>query len=183
MNVYDFDGTLYQGDSTVDFFMHCLRKYPRVAATLPRTGIITVGLYARILEKTQFKSTLYRFLTKVPEVMREVELFWSSHEAKIEGPCHPAPGDLVISASPEFLLRDVCERRGLELVASPVDPVTGHVLGPNCHGEEKVRRLRELFPEAQIECFFSDSKNDAPLAALASRAFLVKDGRVADWPE
>lgn len=26
MNVYDFDGTVYRGDSTVDFWLFCLRK-------------------------------------------------------------------------------------------------------------------------------------------------------------
>ena len=183
MDVYDFDGTLYQGDSTVDFFLHCLRKYPRVATTLPRTGLITVGLFAGMLEKTQFKGTLYRFLTKVPDVLGEVDEFWQTHESKIASPCHAQSGDLVISASPEFLLRDVCARRGLELIASPVDPVTGRVLGPNCHGEEKVRRLYERFPNAHVDRFFSDSKNDAPLAKLANRAYLVKNGQLKSWPE
>ena len=34
MNVYDFDGTVYAGDSTVDFYFFCLRKQP---------GILRVG--------------------------------------------------------------------------------------------------------------------------------------------
>ena len=29
MNVYDFDNTIYRGDSSVDFFRHCAVKYPR----------------------------------------------------------------------------------------------------------------------------------------------------------
>lgn len=29
MNVYDFDGTVYAGDSTVDFYFFCLRKTTR----------------------------------------------------------------------------------------------------------------------------------------------------------
>ena len=28
MNVYDFDGTIYRGDSTVDFFLFCMKKKP-----------------------------------------------------------------------------------------------------------------------------------------------------------
>lgn len=27
VNVYDFDGTIYDGDSTIDFYKFCLKKY------------------------------------------------------------------------------------------------------------------------------------------------------------
>ena len=37
MNVYDFDKTIYRGDSTVDFWRHCLRRYPGAARALPGT--------------------------------------------------------------------------------------------------------------------------------------------------
>ena len=25
MNVYDFDGTIYNGDSTIDFYLYCIK--------------------------------------------------------------------------------------------------------------------------------------------------------------
>ena len=36
IDVYDFDGTIYDGDSTVDFTRFCLRRHPAVLAGLPR---------------------------------------------------------------------------------------------------------------------------------------------------
>ena len=36
MNVYDFDGTIYDGDSTVDFFLHALKRNPSVLLHLPK---------------------------------------------------------------------------------------------------------------------------------------------------
>ncbi len=30
IDVYDFDGTIYDGDSTVDFTRFCLRRHPAV---------------------------------------------------------------------------------------------------------------------------------------------------------
>lgn len=30
MNVYDFDNTIYDGESSVDFFMFCLKKRPKL---------------------------------------------------------------------------------------------------------------------------------------------------------
>ena len=30
MNVFDFDGTIYNGDSSKDFFFYCLKRYPKI---------------------------------------------------------------------------------------------------------------------------------------------------------
>ena len=185
MNVYDFDGTLYRGDSTADFLRWCVRRYPRAAATLPRSAAAAaacLGLHA--IDKTQFKRALYRFLRNVPDIDREIDRFWAAHEDRIAGPCEPNPGDLVISASPEFLLEGPCRRRSLTLIASQVDPHTGRVLSPNCSGPEKVLRYRARFADTPINTFYSDSKKDAPLATLANSAFLVNIPRntIQPWP-
>lgn len=182
MDVYDFDGTLYKGDSTADFLRFCAGRHPRILTTLPRTALAAFEcLGLRWISKTQFKEMLYRFLPKVPDIHREVEAFWASHERKIAGPCRPQPGDVVISAGPEFLLRPMCEKRGLALIASPVDPITGRTLGPNCSNEQKVVRLQAEYPDKPVRRFFSDSHNDDPLAALAQEAFMVKSGRLEPW--
>ena len=184
MDVYDFDGTLYRGDSTADFLKWCMRRYPRIAFTLPRIGAAALACFGlRVIDKTSFKGVLYRFLTRVPDVEAEVERFWAVRESRIAGPCAPQPGDCVITGSPEFLLRDVCARRGLFLIASQADPHTGLTLGPNCSNEEKVRRFREQYPNAAIERFYSDSHNDDPMAALAREAFFVKGGALLPWKE
>ena len=36
MNLYDFDETIYDGDSTRDFVLYCYKNYPRTLAYLPR---------------------------------------------------------------------------------------------------------------------------------------------------
>ena len=186
MDVYDFDGTLYQGDSTRDFLLWCARRYPRVTLTLPRTGVAAIRCYKlHAIEKTAFKRVLYRFLQCIPDTEAEVARFWRARAKFIKGPCNPQPGDLVISAGPEFLMRGVCEERGLALIASQVDPHTGCVLGPNCSNDEKPRRFRKAFPHAEIDDFYSDSRNDDPLAHMAKRAFLVdlNANTLKPWPE
>ena len=183
MDAYDFDGTLYRGDSTADFLMWCLRRYPRMAVALPRAGAAAIGCFGlHAIDKTRYKGALYRSLPLVPDIERQVERFWIEHESRIAGPCLPQPGDVVISASPEFLLHDVCARRGLTLIASRVDPHTGLTLGPNCSEEEKVARFRELYPTETIRRFYSDSRNDDPLAHIAEEAFMVKDDELFPWP-
>ena len=89
------------------------------------------------------------------------------------------PDDLIISASPEFLLRPAARAVGFALLASPVEQATGLYKGENCHGAEKVRRFREAYGDAPVEGFWSDSRSDTPMAELAERAFLVtKTGNV-----
>ena len=37
--LYDFDGTIYDGDSSVDFFKYCLKKNPKIKKMLPKIGL------------------------------------------------------------------------------------------------------------------------------------------------
>ena len=176
-NVYDFDNTIYRGDSSVDFFRHCAAKFPRAnlsaLAAAPWFLLMLLGL----AEKTRVKERFYRYLRHVPDVREEVERFWLTHDKNLKGWYfeQKREDDLIISASPEFLLEPLMKRLELDMIASRVVPETGVYVGLNCHGEEKVRRMREAYPEAQIDQFYSDSKSDLPLARLARKAILVKD--------
>ena len=182
MDVYDFDGTLYCGDSTVDFVRHCLKRYPRIMRTLPRTGVAALAcLGMHIIEKTQFKAALYRFLPLIPDVGFEVACFWKTHESKIGGPCEPKPGDLVISASPEFLLKPLEKKLNITVIASKVDINTGKYDGLNCYHAEKVKLFRELYTDGKIDTFYSDSYSDEPLALLADKAYIVDGDTLIDW--
>lgn len=164
MNVYDFDKTIYRGDSTVDFWRHCLRRYPGAARALPGTLAKALAFRQGNCSREQFKERFYQFLRFVPEAAQEAERFWDRHLIGIE-PWYRAQQsntDVIISAS-------------------PVDARTGQLLGPNCRGEEKVRRFRSAYGAAEVERFYSDSCSDAPLAALAQEAFLVRRGQVLPW--
>lgn len=184
MNAYDFDETIYDGDSTFDFFVHCFRRFPAVRRF--SLSLIAPGarFLCRRLDKTLWKQTFFGFLAHVPEIELEVLLFWDRNERFIK-PLYlrrKRPDDLIISASPEFLLRPIVSRLGLKsLISSCVDPHTGQYTGLNCHGEEKLRRLREQMPGAVIDTFYSDSKSDAPLAKAARNAVLVKGGKLHEW--
>lgn len=183
MNVYDFDKTIFPRDSTAAFYLWCLRRWPRSLVSLPRTAAAFALLGLRLRPKTRCKEIFYGFLRHVPP--DAPALFWQKH---LEGiyPWYTAqkqPDDVIISASPEFLLRPAAEALGVQLIASRVDPSDGKTEGLNCHGEEKVRRFRALYPEAAVDRFYSDSLSDSPMARLAREAFQIKKGRLFPWPE
>ncbi len=183
-NVYDFDNTIYRGDSSVDFYRFCARRHPRMLADLPAVGTWFACMGLGLVEKTRVKQRLYRFLTLLPDTNALVAAFWEARRGRLK-PWYLAQRrdeDVIISASPEFLLRPVCDALHVTLLASRVDPRTGRYTGRNCHGAEKARRLKEALPECAVEAFYSDSLSDAPLAGLAARAFFVKGDRLLPWP-
>lgn len=184
MNVYDFDNTILRGDSTARFFAWCLLHRPAMWLDVPGQALNGLLFVLKRREKQAFKQRMLAFLTRIGDVDAAVEAFWRANIGRVKawyGEKH-RPDDVVISASPEFLIRPACDQLGIRhVLGSPVDKRTGRFGGPNCHGEEKVRRFREIWPEAQIDEFYSDSYSDAPLAALAKRAWLVKGDVLSEW--
>lgn len=183
MNVYDFDNTIYNGDSTADFYLFSLRKHPSIIRFLPSLSGAVIRFYAlKKGSKTEMKETMYRFLTKInPE--NDIAEFWDTHERNIKKWYlqQQKDDDIIISASPEFLLKTICERLKIKnLIASRVDVSTGLYSGINCHGEEKVRLFNELYG-GEIDEFYSDSHSDDPLAKISKKAFMVKKDKIEDW--
>lgn len=186
MNVYDFDETIFLPDSSYWFLRYCLRHYPRaVCRTLPGV-LVQFVLYSAGGKKDagKLKESLFSFLNRLDSVERIVQEFWDENFWRIEDWYleQKRSDDLIISASPEFLLRPAAERLGVSLIATPMDPYSGRIIGKNCHDHEKVRRFLEHYPADSVENFYSDSLSDAPMAALAKQAWMVKDHLCLPWP-
>ncbi len=184
MNVFDFDGTIYDGDSSVDFWLFCLQKNLRLLRYFPRQiGGAVLFTLGRIT-KEEFKSRFFCFFAGISDIDSAVREFWGKNERKIK-PWYrkmQKADDCVISASPEFVLLEICGRLGIKnLLATRVDKRTGRLLKKNCHGANKVAFFRERFGDAEIGAFYSDSKSDAPMAEMAKTAFLVKGEKITSW--
>lgn len=184
MNVYDWDDTIYRGDSTFGFVKYLYVKKPKTLLSIPRTAVCGLLYVLKIMPKLTFKQNLYHMFVFVDDMEQTVEEYTSSHLDHVKEfyRKNQKEDDIVISASPEFLIRSFCEKTGIRTcMASRVDIHTGKYDGLNCHGEEKVRRFHELFPEGKIDEFYSDSYSDTPLARLAEKAFLVKGDSLLPW--
>ena len=186
MNVYDFDQTIFQPDSSYAFFLYCLKRYP-AAMLRAGPGILSHSvLYAagRIGAKA-LKEKLFAFLRYLPDPEGVVRRFWDERLGGIE-PWYLAqqrPDDLVITASPLFLVGEAGRRLGFAVLGTRMDIRSGRIEGENCHDAEKVRRFYEAYPDGEIDAFYSDSLSDSPLAELAARAYLVSKGRLSRWPD
>ena len=184
MNVYDFDKTIYRGDSTADFYLFSLKRHKKILLLTPSLLASVVRFYVlKKGTKTDFKQVMYRFFFFF-YTERDVSDFWQKNESKIKAFYlkQQQPDDVIISASPVFLLAPICQSKGIRhLIASKVNPKTGVYSGINCQGDEKVRRFYETFPDGVIDEFYSDSYSDTPLAELSKKAFLVDGESVSPW--
>ena len=134
---------------------------------------------------TRMKEKFYGILTYVDDIDKHVENFWDSHEKNIMSyytDKKDHSNDVIISASPEFLLKPISKRLKVKyLIASRVDKQTGKTTGLNCHDIEKVKRLNDVFEDYLVLETYTDSiKSDTPILMLANKQYLVKHNKVKE---
>ena len=186
VNVYDFDGTIYNGDSSVDIYFFLLKRYPKLIAYFPKQMLGIVKYKLHLSSKEEMKEMYFSFLKGIRTDKTFVDDFWKQNQNKIKEWYlnQKRKDDVIISASPEFLLKPICDVLGIDnLIATKVELSSGKFLSKNCQGAEKVVRFKEIFPEAEIEAFYSDSKSDTYMEKLATKAFRVKKNSIMDWEQ
>ena len=186
VNVYDFDKTIFDGDRTQKFYLYLLKKYPKLIIYLPKQFICFIPFILGLMPKTVFKEKFYSCFKLIEDIEQDVLNFWEINITGIKSFYYnnKKDTDIIISASPEFLLKPICQKLGIKhLIASKVDKKTGKYTGLNCYGNEKVIRLNSEIPNTQIKEFYSDSFSDEPLAKLAEKSYIVLGEQLFDWWE
>lgn len=185
INVYDFDHTIYGGDASLDFIIYCTLRNPRTWRHIPRQIFAIINFALGRLDRKQIKQAAFLFLGDTKDLNTQLEKFWDSHERKIKKWYldQKQPSDIIISASPEFLLQPIIRRLAVQpVIATIMDVRTGVITGENNRAVEKVTRLQAHNSTLRINHFYSDSMSDAPLFKLAKEAYLVKRRRVIAIP-
>ena len=185
IDVYDFDGTIYDGDSTADFVLFSLRRQPTVQLGMLHVAAAPLKLAPKRYNLTQFKTVLFGEMSKRFNLEAEAEAFWLSEKtrAKLGKWFDSTPRDLPIviaSASPEFELKHAAKILGVKtLIGTKCDMKTGALTGKNCKGAEKISRIREVIGEYEVRAMYTDdAKADGPLLAIAREKYIVTHGKV-----
>jgi len=184
MNVYDFDDTIYDGDSTFDFYFYCLKKKIKLIKYLPKQSLYFFLYIIGKKTKKEFKEMFFIFLNGLENIDEMIFNFWIRNETKIKKFYldNKKENDLVISASPYFLLENICKKIGIkDLIATDMDKFTGKITGENCYGEEKVVRFRQKYKNKKINNFYTDSLSDLPLINIAKKSYIVKKQEIIDY--
>lgn len=189
MRVFDFDGTIYDGESLFDLYLYSARHDPKVfryIAPVLRYAV-KYKLGRATLEQMEYgvgKMT-EGYLTelsrskRVASVEQLVDDFWDRNYSRIKPWYQPESDDVILTASFSLTVGEVCRRLGVRnLVASEVDVETMKVTYLN-FSTNKAKRFRELYgPDAVIDEFYTDSKFDQPMIDMARHAFMVKGNTI-----
>ena len=169
MNVYDFDNTIYDGESIVDFFAFCIQKKKSLCKYIP-LAIYTVALYktnsSLIIENKEFADEL-------------IKEFWTLNKHKLKKYFLDkiTSSDVILTAAPRMLIEGILEELNTKnIICSEFNLETGKCEFL-CYRENKVVAFKNQYPNAIIEEFYTDSMNDLPIIKLANNSFLVKKKR------
>lgn len=188
MNVYDFDGTIYDGESTFDFYLYCVFHHPVCIkfAFIVLKSLIRYKM-CRIDEKELMSLAeryICEFLSCCPDARELSVKFWDRKIKKIQPFFleNRQEDDIIVSASFGFLLRPLFERLGIKhYLLSEIDFDSVSVIRL-CYRKNKVRLFRESYGCIKVCDVYTDSLNDKALMSLAGRdVYLVKHGRVRKY--
>ncbi len=184
MNVYDFDNTIYKGETVLDFYKFYLKKDISLLKYIPLIFSVLLRYKMRriSLEELEKKASIYSE-KNIPHIFKfSAKEFWDKHESKIKDFYlkQQRADDVVVSASFSFLLDEICRRLGIRYcLCSEIEPESGKVKRI-CYRDSKPEIFKENFPNAEIDNFYTDSLNDLPMIMLAKKAYLVKGEKLTE---
>ncbi len=182
--LFDFDGTITRKDSLLEFIRYTRGSFRFFTGFLLLSPFL-VAMKAGFISNQRGKEIVLRYFfggTALPDFDE-----WCHRFSNQVLPALIRPGALdeinrlkqenitvvLVSASPENWLKYWTQMHGLELIGTRLEHadgrISGRIQGKNCHGEEKVRRIREQYPTGQTEIIaaYGDTSGDRPMLALA----------------
>ena len=188
MNVYDFDGTIYAGDCSIEFAIFCMNHHPTMWATFFPKAVLNLAKYKKgKMSRALMMRKFFAFLNedKLSDFDILIKKFWKKNAKKIPKWYlkQRKKDDLIISASPTCIIKPIAKKLGVNFVATEYDREFGVLVDNLMFAKGKSRYIIDQdFPV--IENFYSDSLADTPLALCAEKAHLVtnKAQTVGDWP-
>lgn len=182
--VLDFDGTIYRGDSLLDFAKFCSKKryYKSLFAIIFPFIACKMGLYSRDKMKLIFLRINFSPYTK-HLLFEKGHSFFKAHQNKLytSAVAYIQQSDrtntrlVILSASSEEWLKPFCEFLDCKLISTrlhytPEGNFSGHFEGENCVGMQKLTTLESelvLSDYAEI-IIFGNSKSDLLLKQIAT---------------
>lgn len=178
MKIFDFDNTIYNGESCFDFFIFCMKRkkslclhLPSVVFNLIRYKAGKIGIDAVYAFCGRMMSVFFDNRAYADKLLDE---FWRINRRKLKPEILALINseDAVISAAPRFLLERIAsELKASTLICTETNDDRVTFL---CYGKNKVKAFKDHFSDCIIDEFYTDSINDAPMMKMAKQAYMVK---------
>lgn len=184
LNVYDFDNTIYNGESAIDFFIFCLKKDIKWCIYLPKIAVALIKYKLGFIKINdvyeKYSKLIEKFIMDVGNMDSLIVQFWDTHEKKIKEFYYKNhnDNDIIISASPNFLLEEICNRINIrEYIGSDVDKYTGKI-NYLCYRENKKEIYYKKYGNKIIDNFYTDSWNDLSMMSISKNSYFVKKNKI-----
>ena len=185
---FDFDGTITKKDSTIKFIRYLvgdIKFFLGVFLLLPfivlykvkiiknnaiKQIIITYFFKGKDIIEFQKKSE-YFSLNEIDPIIRKKALdkiFWHKENG------HTI---VIVSASIDLWLKPWCEKNNIMLISTMLEikdkTITGKTFKKNCHGPEKVKRIRELYDLSEYKYIYAygNSRGDHEMLNIADESY------------
>lgn len=180
MIVYDFDNTIYDGESIVDFFKFLVKKdfklirfYPRIISLLilyklNKATVEDLANKLGKLVKSFFKNKDYDLVTLSEE-------FWNKNFYKIKPEFLEmlSKEDIIITGCPNFLIEHIQDKLKVKDIISTQFNDETKEIEFLCFNKNKVTAYNQFYRDKKIEKLYTDSLADKPLMALADEVYFV----------
>lgn len=195
LGIFDVDFTLTKKETLIQLYLFMLKKNIRLIKYIPRNIMAGIFYGIGIYDAEKSKETFIKFLDGINEADMKnlVKEFYEERLSKI---LYKDAIDTIkklkkqgykiylISASPEVYLEELYNIKEVDKIIGTKLKVENGIYksaieGSNNKGEEKVRRLKEVLKEENIEVdfknsyMFSDSLADLPLFKLVGNPYLI----------
>lgn len=186
--LFDFDGTLTTRDTLLEFIRFYRGGLAFLSGMLMLSPVLALHML-KLIPNWKAKQIVLRWFFRneplsvfdqksetfardiVPKLIRPQAL------AEIKQHLDEGAQVVVISASAENWVQPWCKRQGLNCLATRLEVIdgklSGNILGFNCYGPEKERRVRECYTLSDFEEVYAygDSRGDVELLGLANKRF------------
>lgn len=182
MRVLDFDNTIYNGESVVDFYLFSIKYNPRVIkyffivmyhACMYKLGKTTMESLERVIRKHASG-----YLSSFGDIDAVTKDFWDKYMKKIKPWYIPEKDDIIITASFNITMDELFRRLGLtDSLCSVFNRDSMQTEYINFSANKPIK-FREKFGNSEIDEFYTDSKFDIPMIEMSKKAYLVKKNNI-----
>jgi phosphoserine phosphatase len=187
MNAYDFDNTIYDGESIFDFFKFCIKKDLFLLVFFPKVLLRLIEYKLNLLSIDKLYNTaiciansfMKRNKYKINDLIEE---FWSKNKKKLKPQFLKMlkSNDLIITGCPNFLINYIKKDLKVENIISTQYNFETNKIEFICLGKNKVKAFNEKFKDVKINKFYTDSLSDIPFMQYANKVYLVKDDKISE---
>ncbi len=185
MNAYDFDDTIYDGQSIFDFCIFCIKKdfklirfFPNILIMLieHKLNLLTLEKIYKIVEN-MINSFFKHYELNYDELISE---FWKKNRKKLKPNFLDmlTEKDLIITGCPNFLIDFIKDDLKVQNIICTQFDLKNKTLDFICFGENKVKAFEKKYKDKTINEFYTDSLSDIPFMKIAKEVYLVKKEKI-----